>query len=1053
MEEIDTKRGIIAWFARNNVAANLLMWVLLLGGLLSAFIINKEVFPTFELNRVVVQVAYPGAAPQEIEEGILIKIEEQIRDIDGIKRIRATASEGFASVTVEVKDDYDPKEVLDEIKLRVDAISTFPDSIEQPNIYQLKPTPEVMWISITGDDLSLSELKELGKTIRDEITSLPGVTRASLFGHRDYEIAIEVSESKLREYRLTFDDVAQAVQRSSINLPGGSIRAEDGDILLRSDGQAYTGEEFERIVLRSQADGSRLYLSDVATVIDGFEERLGYARFDGKRSVGVEVNSVDNQNALAIAETVKAYIERKQKELPDTVTVEYWGELTQFLSDRLNLMLTNMVQGAILVFLVLALFLQLKVAFWVMLGLPICFLAALMVMPMAPVGLSINMITLFGFILVLGIVVDDAIVIGEASYAQTEKDGHSTDAVIKGARKVAMPATFGVLTTVAAFIPMLMVTGFMGAITASIAGVVILCLLFSLVESKLILPAHLAHMTPPKPGQGWGPWLRLKERFHNGVQWLIHAKYKPAVTRLMEMRYSVLAFFIGMMILCGGLIQSGLVRTVSFPDIPSDFINVQLEMENGVSERQTLRAVQQMEEALFTMNDEIAEEIGIEVVRHSFVWLGSRTDASMTIELIKGEKRPIDGVEIAARWRDAMPELVGVKVLEINASTNGGGGDVAFRLNGKDLDQLVAAADELKTKLATYDGLYDIQDNFTSGSQEIRLAVKPEAEALGITLSDLARQVRWGFYGYEAQRILRDKEEVKVMVRYPAEQRRTIGHLENMRIRTPQGTEVPFSSVATVELAQGYSAISRTNGVRSITVRADAHKGRVEPGKVISEINKEFMPELTEKYDGITTALDGSAEEDAENNLKMIQGTFFALFTIYALMAVPLRSYAQPLIIMSVIPFGMIGAVIGHLLLGLDMSMLSLFGIIALSGVVVNDSLILVDFINRARAEGLPLKEAVVQAGTERFRAIVLTSLTTFLGLVPITLETSLQAQIVIPMAVSLAFGILFATVVTLILIPALYLILDDFKRLIKWWWRPGGEAHPLRTPKAPLKP
>jgi len=449
------------------------------------------------------------------------------------------------------------------------------------------------------------------------------------------------------------------VQRSSINLPGGSIRAEDGDILLRSDGQAYTGEEFERIVLRSQADGSRLYLSDVATVIDGFEERLGYARFDGKRSVGVEVNSVDNQNALAIAETVKAYIERKQEELPDTVTVEYWGELTQFLSDRLNLMLTNMVQGAILVFLVLALFLQLKVAFWVMLGLPICFLAALMVMPMAPVGLSINMITLFGFILVLGIVVDDAIVIGEASYAQTEKDGHSTDAVIKGARRVAMPATFGVLTTVAAFIPMLMVTGFMGAITASIAGVVILCLLFSLVESKLILPAHLAHMTPPKPGQGWGPWLRLKERFHNGVQWLIHAKYKPAVTRLMEMRYSVLAFFIGMMILCGGLIQSGLVRTVSFPDIPSDFINVQLEMENGVSERQTLRAVQQMEEALFTMNDEIAEEIGLHGDAH-LAAAGVHVDGVVVVDAEDGavaRRRLGELVDLVAQRRDVLARL------------------------------------------------------------------------------------------------------------------------------------------------------------------------------------------------------------------------------------------------------------------------------------------------------------------------------------------------------------------------------------------------------------
>ncbi|WP_082766590.1 efflux RND transporter permease subunit [Ferrimonas marina] len=1043
---MDTNRGIIAWFARNNVAANLLMWILVIGGVISAFTINKEIFPKFEFNMVQVGVVYPGAAPQEIEEGITIKIEEAIKDIEGIKRIRSVAREGYGEVRIEVLDKFEPKEVLDEVKLRVDAISTFPDSIEQPNIYQIKPQADVMWVSIAGDHLNNTELKELGKEVRDEITALPGVTSAELQGAKAYEIAIEVSEDRLREYNLTFDDVAFAVNASSINLPGGSIRAENGDILLRTDGQAYVEEDFSRIVLRSLPDGTRLMLSDVAIINDGFEERLGYARFDGQNSVVIAVRSVGDQDALAIAERVKAYVADKQASLPEAVVVDYWGDLTQFLSSRLEMMLKNMAMGALLVFLVLALFLQLKVAFWVMLGLPICFLSALFFMPFQPMSLSINMITLFGFILVLGIVVDDAIVIGESAYAQTEKDGHSVDSVIKGAKKVAMPATFGVLTTIAAFTPMLIATGFLGVVGGAIAWVVILCLAFSLVESKLILPAHLAHMKPTPPGQGWGPWLRFKEGFNGGLQQLIHEKYKPAMGWLMDARYSVLAFFLGLMILCGGLIAGGLVRFIVFPDIPSDFIQVNLEMEPGVSENQTLRVVQQLESSLFETDAELNGELGIDVVRHSFVWLGSRTQAGMVIELLKGEDRPmIDGVQIAARWRDNMPELVGVKVLDINASTNDGGGAVSFRLNHADMDQLMAASNELKAKLADYEGLYDIQDNFSSGSQEIRLAIKPEAEALGLTLSDLARQVRWGFYGYEAQRILRNKEEVKVMVRYPAEQRRTIGHLENMRIRTPDGLEVPFSSVASVELAKSFSAITRTNGVRSITVKARALKDRVEPGKVIEEVNREFIPQLKERYPGLSSALDGSAEEDAENQVLMIQGAVFALFTIYALMAIPLRSYTQPLIIMSVIPFGMIGAVVGHLVLGLDMSMLSLFGVIALAGVVVNDSLIMVDFVNQARAEGYSLKEAVQQAGTQRFRAIVLTSLTTFLGLVPITLETSLQAQIVIPMAVSLAFGILFATVVTLVLVPALYLILDDFKRLLRWWWRPGGEPHPLR--------
>ncbi|QIZ77454.1 efflux RND transporter permease subunit [Ferrimonas lipolytica] len=1040
-----TNKGIISWFARNSVAANLLMWVLIIGGLFSAATINKEIFPKFELNMVQVVVAYPGAAPQEIEEGITIKIEEAVKNIEGIKKIRSSARESSGSVTIEVEDEFDPKDILDEVKLQVDAISTFPDSIEQPQIYQIKPEAEVMWVSVAGDNLTATELKELGKVIRDEITSLPGVSRADLLGAKDYEIAIEVSEDKLREFSLTFDDVAAAVNNSSILLPGGSIRAKDGDIQLRIDGQAYDQYDFERIVLRTRPDGSRLMLADVANINDGFEERLGYTRFDGQKSVVVEVLSVGNEDALAIANIVKKYVANKQENLGADVVVDYWGDLSQFLSGRLNMMLENMAMGALLVFIVLAIFLQLKVAFWVMLGLPIAFLGAMLAMPMEPFSLSINMITLFGFILVLGIVVDDAIVIGESAYAQTEKDGHSMEAVIKGTHKVAMPATFGVLTTIAAFIPMLVITGFLGVVGKAIGLVVILCLAFSLVESKLILPAHLGHMKPTQPGTGFGPWLRFKKWFDAALKSLIYNRYKPAMAVMMNRRYSVLTFFLGLIVICATLLGTGHVRTIIFPDIPSDFVRVQLEMEQGMSEQSTLKVVQQLEDSLFETNERIKSEIGEEILRHSFVFLGSRTNASMVIELVKGEERSIDAVTIASDWREHMPELVGVKTLDVIASTNDSGSDVAFRLNGNDLDQLVAAAAELKQHLGTYDGLFDIQDTFSSGAQEVRLAIRPEAEALGLTLSDLARQVRWGFFGYEAQRILRNKEEIKVMVRYPEDQRRTIGHLENMRIRTPSGNEVPFSSVAEIELAKSYATINRTDGVRSITVQARADKARIEPSKVTKEVNQDYIPKLRERYNGMTTALDGSAEEDAKNTLLVIEGAFFALFTIFALMAIPLRSYSQPLIIMSVIPFGMIGAVFGHVILGLDISMLSVFGIIALAGVVVNDSLIMVDFVNQARAQGLALKEAVQQAGTERFRAIILTSLTTFLGLVPITMETSLQAQIVIPMAVSLAFGILFSTTVTLILVPALYIILDDVKRLFRWWWRPGGVAHPLR--------
>ncbi|WP_198782418.1 efflux RND transporter permease subunit [Shewanella putrefaciens] len=1038
---MDTQKGILAWFARNSVAANLLMWALLIGGLFSTVLINKEVFPSFELNLLNISVAYPGAAPQEIEEGINIKIEEAIQDINGIKKVTSVASEGVGSITVEVEDGYDVQTVLDEAKLRLDAIATFPVNIEKPQIYKIEPENNVIWVSVYGD-MTLHDMKELAKSVRDDLTQLPAVTRAKVTGVRDYEIGIEVSEDKLREYGLTFSQVAMAVQNSSIDLPGGSIRAEDGDILLRTKGQAYTGDDFANIVVTTRPDGSRVMLPQVATIKDDFEERLEYTRFNGKPAAIIEVTSVNDQNALDIAQQVKDYVEKRRATLPANAQLDTWGDLTHYLKGRLNMMMSNMFYGALLVFVILALFLDLKLAFWVMMGLPVCFLGTMLIMPLEPFSMTINMLTLFAFILVLGIVVDDAIVIGESAYSEVERHGHSIDNVIRGAQKVAMPATFGVLTTIAAFIPMLMVSGPMGIIWKSIGMVVIMCLAFSLVESKFILPAHLAHMKFKKPGEVTGFFGRLKAKFNDRVQHFIHHSYRNFLERCIQHRYNVVAAFIGVLILSIALVVSGKVRWVFFPDIPSDFIQVQLEMDEGSSEQNTLKVVQSIEEALYKMNDKMEQDNGSEVVKHSFINMSSRTSAFIFAELTKGEDRDVDGETIAAAWREQLPELLSVKKLDFNASGNGGGGgDISFRLTSSDLEELSAAARELKQKLATYEGVYDIADNFSSGSHEIRLKIRPEAEALGLTLSDLARQVRYGFYGYEAQRILRNKEEIKVMVRYPLEQRRTLGYLENMLIRTPQGKSVPFSTVAEVEKGESYASITRVDGKRAITIIANANKNKVEPSKVVQEIQEDFLPQLQVKYPKIQTALDGGSLDEQNAMVGLMQGFFFALFTIYALMAVPLKSYSQPLIIMSVIPFGIIGALFGHLVQGLAMSVLSLCGIVALAGVVVNDSLILVDFVNRAREQGQSVRQAAVDSGCYRFRAIILTSLTTFVGLVPIILERSLQAQIVIPMATSLAFGILFSTVVTLILVPLLYIILDDFRRTMSrffhWWWRP----------------
>lgn len=1048
---MDTQKGILAWFARNSVAANLLMCVLLIGGLFSSILINKEVFPSFELNLLNISVAYPGAAPQEIEEGINIKIEEAIQDINGIKKVTSVASEGVGSITVEVEDGYEVQTILDEAKLRLDAISTFPVNIEKPNISQIKPENNVIWVSVYGD-MTLHDMKELAKSVRDDLTQLPAVTRAKVTGVRDYEIGIEVSENKLREYGLTFSQVALAVQNSSLDLPGGSIRAQDGDILLRTKGQAYTGDDFANIVVTTRADGSRVMLPQVATIKDDFEERLEYTRFNGKPAAIIEVTSIDDQNALDIADQVKQYVEQRRATLPANAQLDTWGDMTHYLQGRLDMMMSNMFYGALLVFIILAMFLDLKLAFWVMMGIPVCFLGTMLVMPLEPFSMTINMLTLFAFILVLGIVVDDAIVIGESAYTEVERHGHSVENVIRGAQKVAMPATFGVLTTIAAFIPMLMVSGPMGIIWKSIGMVVILCLAFSLVESKFILPAHLAHMKFKKPGAPKGFFGHLKANFNDRVQYFIHHSYRNFLERCIKHRYNVVAAFIGVLILSIALVASGKVRWVFFPDIPSDFIQVELEMDEGSSEGNTLKVVQSIEEALYKMNEKMEKDNGYQVVKHSFINMSSRTSAFIFAELTKGEDREVDGVTIAAAWREQLPELLSVKKLSFNASTNDAGGDISFRLTSSDLDELSAASKELKQKLASYEGVYDIADNFSSGSHEIRLKIRPEAEALGLTLSDLARQVRYGFYGYEAQRILRNKEEIKVMVRYPLEQRRTVGYLENMLIRTPTGTSVPFSTVAQIEKGESYASITRVDGKRAITITANANKNIVEPSKVVQEIQKDYLQQLQAKYPKIQTALDGGSLDEQNAMVGLMQGFFFALFTIYALMAVPLKSYSQPLIIMSVIPFGIIGALFGHLIQGLAMSVLSLCGIVALAGVVVNDSLILVDFVNRAREQGQSVRQAAVDSGCYRFRAIILTSLTTFVGLVPIILERSLQAQIVIPMATSLAFGILFSTLVTLILVPLLYIILDDVKRtssrFFHWWWQPKKDHEVDFTPE-----
>lgn len=1044
MQQLDqTHKGWLAWFARNSVASNLLMVILLLAGIASVFTIKKQTFPEIQLEQVTIRVAYLGAAPQEVEEGIVDKIEESLRSLNGIKKIRSNAVEGLATVNVEIQSGYDIQEVMNEIKMQVDSISSFPEQTERPVVYNTKFQSNVLWLSVYGD-ADQRGLKEFAKDVRDELKKLPGVSKVEVVGALDYEVSIEVSEHKLREYGLTFDQMVAAVRGSSVDLPGGSIKADNGNILLRAKGQAYRQQDFADIVLINRADGTRLLLGDIASIKDGFVEMESYSTFNGKPSVSIKVDAVGEDNTLKIAAVVKDYVEQKKTALPDSMNIDYWGDSSYYLQGRLDLMTDNMLMGALLVLISLTLFLEFRVAFWVMVGIPVCFLGTIALMPLSMFDVSINMISLFGFILVLGILVDDAIIIGESAYTEIEKYGKSAETVIRGAQRVAMPATFGVMTTIAAFIPMLMVGGPQGPIWESIAWVVILCLIFSMVESKFILPAHLIAMdSKPWDQQRKGVFYGIGRACSNGLKFVrlkvsgatdrfVFGRYQRAVAWCIEYRYITATSFFAMMVLMIGLMAGGHVRWVFFPNIPSDFINANLTMMEGSSGKATVQAVQQLEAALVKTNEQIVARGEEGLVKHRLTFTESDTRGELVIELEKSEGRNIDANEFVRLWREQIPEIAGVKTLQIFSSTNGGGGgDISFQLKSKELEQLRLATEELKAAMMTYQGVYDIQDSISGGNDEIVLKVKPQAEALGISLSDLATQVRYGFYGAEAQRIQRDGEEVKVMVRYPKEERRSVGNLENMKIRTATGAEVPFSQVAEYKAQPSYSAINRVDGERSVTISASVDKAVAEPMKITKELQEKLLPQLAEKY-GIETALEGASLEEADAMMDLAMGFLLALFVIYALLAIPLKSYTQPLIIMSVIPFGLIGAILGHMLLGLSVSIMSLFGLIALAGVVVNDSLVMVDFVNESRRNGIPLKEAVIGAGTRRFRPIMLTSLTTFLGLAPIVLEKSLQAQIVVPMAVSLAYGILFATVITLLLIPALYVILDDFLSLFR---------------------
>ncbi|MXZ70924.1 MAG: efflux RND transporter permease subunit [Acidobacteria bacterium] len=1059
--------GAIAWLARNSVAANLLMVLIVASGLIGVSTVTQEVYPDLALDSISIEVPYLGAGPEEVEEGVVSRIEEAIQGVDGVKEIRSVASEGTASVTVELETGADTRRVVDEVKNNVDAITTFPIETERPIIRELIARNQVADIIVSGS-ADAFVLKEAAERVRDELSALPEISQVDVVSAPPYEISIEVSEVALRRHGLTFDSFADAVRRSSLDLPGGSVRTEGGEILLRTTGQAYRGHEYENLVLWTRSDGSRLELGDIATVVDGFAETDQSARFNGDAAVMVSVFRSGEQSALDISSAVHRYVENRPASLPHGINLTVWQDQSALLRDRLSVMLRNGAMGFVLVVIVLALFLDLRLACWVSLGIPLSFLGAIALMPV--LNVSINMISIFAFILVLGVLVDDAIIVGENIFRHQEEPGNGLRSAIEGAREVAKPVTFAVLTTVTAFLPLLFIPGAFGQMFEVIPLIVAPCLLFSLLESLGILPAHLAH-TGARARRG--PLHGLQRIVRRSMEIAATVYRTPVLRTALRWRYATAAVGVSILVLAAGMVLGGWTAFSFRTAMEADYITASVTMPQGAPAEATSQAIAALEAGAARLRTRLMTETGIDHLGHVSTIVGDQPtlagnasplsggDATIvagahlgeiTVELAPPDDRIYTSERLGLLWREAAGPIPEAVAIDFSTSLVNTGADIDLELTGSDVGRLRAAAEAVKRRLAEYAGVYGVRDSFRAGKREMQLGIKPAAETLGLTLQDLGRQVRQGFYGEEVQRIQRGRDDIRVMVRYPRDQRRSLGDLEHIRIRTPVGGEVPFSYVARVEPQSGFSSIRRVNRNRTVNVTAGVDPRAASTAQIVADLSERILPAVMAEHPGVSYAFAGQQADQAEVIGGLQRGFMLAMLAIFALLAVPLRSYLQPLVIMAAIPFGVAGAILGHVLMNLDFSTSSLLGCVALSGIVVNDSLVMIDGINRARdrqsasarhaadaagpqdprgltSTGLDL--AILAAAGTRFRPILITSLTTFAGLAPMMFDRSGQAAFFVPMAVSLGFGVLFATFITLILVPVGCLILDDLQRTL----------------------
>lgn len=1029
MSFVDKKTGPIAWMANNPVAANLLMLFCLVGGLFAFSQIKQEVFPDIISDEVNIRVSYPGGTPEEMEQSICLVVEEAIRGLEGVKEVKAVASEGSARIDAELLEGVDVMKVYQDIKSEVDRIRTFPEEAEEPSVSLSARRREALSLVLFGDASDVA-LRAVAEQVRDRLQQSPVITQVELDGTRDLEISVEVSQEGLRRYGLTHRDIAAKINREALDVSGGGIKADSGETLLRMKERRDVGMEFEQVPVAASEDGTPLLLGDIATVKDGMEDSDRFARFNGKPAILLDVYRVGDQTPSQISKEVYAMLPVIRQQLPDGLKIEVRRDLTKVFFQRAELLLRNGVMGLALVMILLGCFLEIRLAFWVMMGIPISFLGSMLLMP--SLGLSINMITMFAFLIALGIVVDDAIVVGENIYHYKQTGLPPVDAAIKGCREVASPVGFSILTNVAAFVPLLVLPGTLGRILGMLPVVVISVFLISWVESLYILPAHLSHARS-RNLKGVRLWIHERQqRFSHAFTRWVHEKYGPFLDRCLTHRYLVVCAALALLILIGGYWASGRLGFSMFTPLESDYSRASVSLPFGSPIEDTEAVARKLEDAARavieqTGHPELAEGIYANIGR------GGANQAEVRVYLADPEIRDkiMSNSAFTQAWRKKTGTVPGVRAIRFASDSGGPGGGPALtvELRHENIDVLEAAAADLGSELSTFPLVQDVDDGVETGKPQLDFTMKPEGIALGLTSEEVGRQIRAAFQGAEALRQQRGRNEVKVKVRLPKKEREQFYTLENFILRTPSGGEALLSDVVDIKQSSSYTSINRHNGLRALELTADV-RPKSKVGEVRAKLAEDVWPELMARYPGLDYSYEGRDADSRESFASMKVTLPLVLIGIYALLAVPFKSYSQPLIVMVAIPFGIIGAVIGHLIMGYDMTMIGVIGMLALSGVVVNDALVLISFANDRREYHDTAHDAVVAAGIQRFRPIMLTTLTTFGGLAPMIFETSRQAKFLIPMAISLGYGLLFATMITLLLVPSLYMIVEDIKRL-----------------------